>query len=241
MMKKLFANKINQIDQVDQIENNIKNLNSNQEDNPLKSLFNLCRFTGISFLGRKSLEESKTTKLWLLILEITSFLISNLLMIYWITYLIINPTTESIKYPSIGRFVLPAFLLNAEIMSFLFRFSVNYAGKCDRWYQTQFFLFNLINGKKSVIKKLKKVVKNITFIYYSFLVCLLVIGSINLFLTKINNPNLSNMILAIKFISYVYHTFICKLEVINKICPKKIGDNSPQIIFWIYFMNRLLY
>jgi len=92
-------------------------------------------------------------------------------------------------------------------------------------------LFNLINDKKSVIKKLKKVVKNITFIYYSFLVCSLVIGSINLFFTKINNPNLSNMILAIKFISYVYHAFICKLEVINKICPKKLAIIHPKLSF----------
>ena len=178
------------------------------EDNdcPFGPLFKLYRFTGLSFLGRESLDDSTKTKTWLLTLEILSFLISILISLYWIIILLIDPDNELMNQSTVGRIVLPAFMFNVLLISCLCRFIVNYV--FDRMYKIQLLLFELVDDKESVFRKLKKVVKNIIIIYSLFLLLPFIDQLSNLFVTIKNNE--SYIILAIKVILYVYQGFTSK-------------------------------
>ena len=208
VVRKLFNNNINS-NKVNFYHGYDNGYVSTEDDNcPFGPLFKLYRFTGLSFLGRESLDDSTQTKIWLLTLEISTFLMSNLLTMYWIIVLLIDPDYESMDQSTFRRIVLPAFLLNMELISCFCRFIVNYA--FDQIYRIQLFLFELVDDKEPVFRKLKKVVKDIAIIYSLFLSLSFIYASIHLYITIVNNPNLSYLNLAIKYILYVYHAFTGK-------------------------------
>ena len=184
--------------------------NSFEKDSPFDPLFKFYRFTGLSFLGRKSLDDSRQTKTWLLTLEISSILMIILLTMYWIFKLSLDPDYESIHQSTIGRIVLPAFWLNILIVSCLCRFIVNY--KFDQIYNIELLLFHLIDDKKSVFSKLKKVVVNIIIISLFFISLSFIDGFFNLISTlkSDSNSNYNSIALAIIFILYFYHVFTGK-------------------------------
>ena len=182
--------------------------NSTEEGSPFDPLFKFYRFTGLSFLGRNSLDDNKMTKKWLLILEIILFLMTILLTIYWIIILSVDPERELMGQSTVRRIVLPAFLFIIELISCFCRFIVNF--KFDQIYNSELFLFDLVNDKKSVFRKLKKVVKNITVISSIVFSLSFVYGSYNLFITQRINSNYSYISLVIKFILYVFHAFMSK-------------------------------
>ena len=181
---------------------------STDDDCPFGPLFKLFRSSGLSFLGRESLDDSRITKKWLLAFEISSLLMSNLSTMYWIIKLLIELDYKSMDQSTIGQIVLPAFLFNLVLISCLCRFLVNYA--FDQIYKIQLFVFELVDNKESVFRKLRKVVKNISIIYSLFLSLSLVYASINLFVTRMNSLNLSYFNLAVKFILYFCHAFTGK-------------------------------
>ena len=184
-----------------------------EEGSPFDPLFKFYRFIGLSFLGRKSMDDSRITKKWLLILEIILFLMTILLTIYWNVTLLIDPGHELMGQSTIGQIVLPAFLFNLELSSCLLRLIINF--KFDEFVKMELFLFDLVEDKESVFRKLKKVVKNITIIS-SIIFCLpFVYGAYNLFITRRNNPNDNYIVLSIKFILYVFHAYMSKFEIIH--------------------------
>ena len=206
--RKLFNNNINsnKVNFYQGYDNGY--VSTEDDDCPFGPLFKLYRFTGLSFLGRESLDDSTQTKTWLLALEILSFLMSILITLYWIIILLIDIDNESMDQSTVRRIVLPAFLLSIELVNCFCRFIVNYA--FDQIYKIQLFLFELVDDKKSVFRKLKKVVKYIAIIYSLFLSLSFIYASIHLFVAIVNNPNLSYLNLAIKYILYVYHAFTGK-------------------------------
>ena len=187
--------------------------NSTEEGSPFDPLFKFYRFTGLSFLGRNSLNDNKMTKKWLLILEIILFLMTILLTIYWIIILSVDPEHKLMDQSNVGQIVLPAFLFNLELISCLCRLIVNI--KFDQMVKVELFLFDLVQDKKSLFRKLKKVVKNIAVISSIVFSLSFVNGSYNLFMTLKNNPNHSYIVLSIKFILYVFHAYMSKLKIIH--------------------------
>ena len=184
--------------------------NSTEEDNPFGPLFKFYRFAGLSFLGRKSLDDNRKTKSWLLTLEVSSMLMIILLTMYWVFKLSLDPDYESIHRSTVGRIVLPAFWLNILIISCLCRFIVNY--KFDQVYNIQLLLFQLIDDKEPVFRKLKKVVINIIIISLFFISLSFFDGIFNLISTlkSDSNSNYNSTALAIIFILYFYHVFTGK-------------------------------
>lgn len=180
------------------------------EDNPFGPLFKFYRFAGLSFLGRKSLDDNRKTKSWLLTLEVSSILMIILLTMYWVFKLSLDPDYESIRRSTVGRIVLPAFWLNILIINCLCRFIVNY--KFDQIYNIQLLLFQLIDDKEPVISKLKKVVINIIIISLFFILLSFFDGFFNLISTLKSdfNSNYNPTALAIIFILYFYHVFTGK-------------------------------
>ena len=210
VIRKIFNDKV---DYKINFNNGYDDGNSTEEESPLDPLFKFYRFAGLSFLGRNSLDDSRITKKWLLTLEIILFLITILLTINWIIILLIDPENELMGQSTFGRIVLPAYLFIIELISFFCRFIVNF--KFDQMYNIQLLLFDLVNDKKSVFRKLKKVVENIAVISSIVFSLSFVYGSCNLFVTLRNNPNHCYIVLAIKFILYVYHTYISKFKIIH--------------------------
>ena len=204
VIRKLFNNKVN--DEINFYQGYDNGYVSTEDDQcPFGPLFKLYRFTGLSFLGRESLDDSTKTKTWLLKLEILSFLMSILITLYWIIKLLIDIDND---LSTVRRIVLPAFIFNILLTSGLYRFLVNYM--FDGMYKIQLFLFELVDDKESVFRKLKKVVRNIIIIFSLFLLLLFIDRLSNLFIVIKNNPNDSYIILAIKFILLVYNAFISK-------------------------------
>ena len=163
VIRKLFNNKVN--DKINFYQGYDNGYISTEDDErPFSPLFKLYRFTGLSFLGRESLDDSTKTKTWLLTLEISSFLMSILITLYWIIILLIDIDNDQ---STVRRIVLPAFIFNILLSSCLCRFIIN----CmfDRMHKIQLFLFELVDDKESVFRKLKKVVKKIIIIYSLFL------------------------------------------------------------------------
>ena len=203
--RKLFNNNINsnKVNFYQGYDNGY--VSTEDDDCPFGPLFKLYRFTGLSFLGRESLDDSTQTKTWLLALEILSFLMSILITLYWIIILLIDIDNDQ---STVRRIVLPAFIFNILLSSCLCRFIIN----CmfDRMHKIQLFLFELVDDKESVFRKLKKVVKKIIIIYSLFLSLSFIYASMHLFVAIVNNPNLSYLNLAIKYILYVYHAFTGK-------------------------------
>ena len=187
--------------------------NSTEEDSPFGSLFKFYRFTGVSFLGRNSSNDSRITKKWLLILEIILFLTKSLLTIYWIITLLIDPEYKSMGQSTVGQIVLPAFLFNMELISCFDRLITNF--KFDQTVKNELFLLDLVQDKESVFRKLKKVVKNIVVISSIILSLSFVSGSYNLFVTQRDNPNHSYIVLTIKFVLYVFDAYISKFKIIH--------------------------
>ena len=206
--RNFFNNKIN-----NQLNFSDESNCSTEECSPFDLLFKFYRFTGLSFSGRKSMDDSRITKKWLLILEIILFLMTILLTIYWIIILSVDPEHKLMDQSNVGQIVLPAFLFNLELISCLCRLIVNI--KFDQMVKVELFLFDLVQDKESVFRKLKRVVKNIAVISSIVFSLSFVNGSYNLFMTLRNNPNHSYIVLSIKFISYVFHAFISKFKIIH--------------------------
>ena len=112
-----FNNKINFFD---------KSNSSTEEESPFDPLFKFYRKTGLSFLGRKSMDDSRITKKWLLTLEIILFLITILLTIYWIIISLIDSECELTGQSTVGQIVLPAFLFNLELIGCFCRLIINF-------------------------------------------------------------------------------------------------------------------
>ena len=206
--RNFFNNKIN-----NQLNFSDESNCSTEECSPFDLLFKFYRFTGLSFSGRKSMDDSRITKKWLLILEIILFLMTILLTIYWIVILLIVPEYELIGQSTVRQIVLPAYLFIIELISLFCRFIVNF--KFDQMYNIQLLLFDLVDDKKSVFRKLKKVVKNIAVISSIVFFLSFVYGSWNLFVALRKNPNHSYIFLTIKFILYVFHAYMCKFKIIQ--------------------------
>ena len=163
--------------------------------------------------SRKSMNDSRITKKWLLILEIILLLMTILLTIYWIIILLVDPEYEFMGQSTFGRIILPAFLFNLELIGCFCRLIINF--RFDQMVKVELFLFDLVEGKESVFHKLKKVVKNITVISSIIFFLSLIYGSCNLFVTLRNNPNHSYIVLTIKFILYVFHAYMCEFKIIQ--------------------------
>ena len=206
--RNFFNNKIN-----NQLNFSDESNCSTEECSPFDPLFRFYRFTGSSFLGRKSMDDSRITKKWLLILEIILFLMTILLTIYWIITLLVNPEYELKNKSIVEQIVLPAFLFNLELIGFFCRLIINI--KFDQMVKVELFLFDLVQDKESVFRKLKRVVKNIAVISSIVFSLSFVNGSYNLFMTLKNNPNHSYIVLSIKFILYVFHAYMSKLKIIH--------------------------
>ena len=209
VIRKLSKNKVNnKINFYHGYDNDYASTEDDDDDCPFGPLFKLYRFAGLSFLGRESLDDSTKTKTWLLTLEILSFLISILTTLYWIIILLIDPDNELMNQSTVGRIVLPAFMFNILLISCLCRTTVNYG--LNRMYKIQLLLFELVDDKESVFRKLKKVVKNIIIISSLFLLLPFIDGLSNLFIAIKNNPNDSCIILSTKFFLFVYNAFTSK-------------------------------
>lgn len=179
-----------------------------ENDNPFSPLFKFYRFTGISFLGRESLNDATQTRKWLLKLEISSFLLTIGLTIYWNIVLLNEAEYESMDQSTVGQIILPGILFNMELISCMSRIILNC--RFEQVYQIQWCLFELIDDKKSVFRKLRKVVRNIIIISSMFLSLSFVYASANLYVTQLHNPNYSYIDLAIQFIMYLYYAFTSK-------------------------------
>ena len=205
VIRKLFNNKVN--DKINFYQGYDNGYISTEDDErPFSPLFKLYRFTGLSFLGRESLDDSTKTKTWLLTLEILSFLMSILITLYWITILLIDPDNELMNQSTVRRIVLPTFMFNLLLINCLCRYIVNYV--FDRMYKIQLLLFELVDDKESMFRRLKKVARNIIIIYSLFLLLPFIVELSSLFVAIKNND--SYIILAFKSILYVHPGFTSK-------------------------------